>query len=138
MLITSAAEIDPNHYFSPTDNTAYAVNHLTLTAQPASAESGQDNALQGIRAALQLAADEYIKKQYVCDANNIESKSMPESNVLCGVYGKYGILYLVISGEKLNLGNFWSGKWVSNWTIRIGGAGVASLSGDAKVRTLPL
>lgn len=47
----------------------------------------------------------------------------------CGVFSKGGKLTVVISGDKINLKNYWSASWVSTWTVEGG-----EISGTAKIR----
>lgn len=49
-----------------------------------------------------------------------------------GAYAKDGKIVAVVSGERPNLRNFWSGRWGSTWTIQLSG-GQATISGDMKV-----
>jgi hypothetical protein len=55
-------------------------------------------------------------------------------NASVGVYAIEGKINIAITGEKVNLKNFWSGKWTSNWNLTIDGSGgSATLSGDIKI-----
>lgn len=45
---------------------------------------------------------------------------------------KDGSFVIVLTGEKTNLKNYWSGKWQSSWSLKVDGTS-AELSGDAKV-----
>ncbi len=49
-----------------------------------------------------------------------------------GVFVKDGNFVIVLTGEKTNLKNFWSGKWQSTWTVKVDGS-TAELSGDVKL-----
>lgn len=42
-------------------------------------------------------------------------------------------LTIVISGERTNLKNFWSGRWISSWTVDLSADSHATISGDIKV-----
>ena len=48
------------------------------------------------------------------------------------VFCKNNSIHIAIAGEKVNLKNFWSGQWASNWTLNVS-AGSVSLTGDIKV-----
>ena len=44
-------------------------------------------------------------------------------------------LFVAVSGEMINLRNFWSGNWRSEWTIVLGETG-AMAKGEVRVRAL--
>ena len=46
-----------------------------------------------------------------------------------GVYSSNKKITVVISGEKLNLKNYWSGSWVSKWTVTTNN----EVSGNSKI-----
>ena len=56
------------------------------------------------------------------------------------MYASGGKLTAVVSGERLNLRNFWSGLFVSTWTVQppssggAGGGGGSIAAGEIKVR----
>ncbi len=102
------------------DGTSYALNHLSLVTSGSSMESNQDPTLESVRAAVQQAVTKYVKSAYAAE------------NSAGSVYARDGVLTIVISGEKANLRNFWSGKWTSIWTLDIS-EGSTTLSGDIKV-----
>jgi hypothetical protein len=49
-----------------------------------------------------------------------------------GAFAQNGAVTLVITGERTNLKNFWSGRWTSTWTIKKDG-GACTLAGEIKV-----
>ncbi len=68
-------------------------------------EYSPENRHQDLKSALQSAVNNYVSFHY-------------QSELSAGsVYEKDGKLVLVVTGEKNNLKNFWSGKWSSTWTI---------------------
>jgi capping protein (actin filament) muscle Z-line, alpha len=85
-----------------------------------SSPSNQDASLEGQRAALQAALDGYVESRFVCE------------EAAGGAYAKDGKIIAVVSGERPNLRNFWSGRWSSTWTIQCSG-GQATISGEMKV-----
>lgn len=85
-----------------------------------SSPSNQDHSLEGQRAALQSALDAYVESRFVCEDS------------AGGVYAKDGKITAVVSGERPNLRNFWSGRWSSTWTIQCS-SGQATISGEIKV-----
>lgn len=122
--ICKAAEQDATHYIDPKSGTVVGVNHVTATlleddTQPVAGP--MEPALEEQRAALEQVLSDYIATQYYDDT------------ALCSVYAKDGELTVVISAEKLNLRNFWSGSWISSWTIKAGAASM-DVVGEIKVR----
>lgn len=49
-----------------------------------------------------------------------------------GVFSTDGSLTVTVAGERPNLRNFWSGKWVSNWDVSFS-PGEATVVGSIKV-----
>jgi capping protein alpha len=73
-----------------------------------------------LRKALQSSISSYVDSAYQSELS------------AGGVYSKDGKLNIVVTGEKNNLKNFWSGKWNSSWAVSIAGQ-TAKISGDIKV-----
>jgi capping protein (actin filament) muscle Z-line, alpha len=72
------------------------------------------------RLALQFELDKYMTGRF-----------LPE-NCAAGVFAKDGNLNISVAGERPNLRNFWSGKWVSNWSVSLS-SGEATVTGSIKV-----
>lgn len=89
------------------------------TASDAAAPAHDEDASR-LRRALQTKADSYTSTSHVTESSG------------AGVFVKDGNYVIVLTGEKTNLKNFWSGKWQSTWTLKVDGTS-AELSGDAKV-----
>lgn len=83
-------------------------------------ESNQDTSREEERLALQAALDKYMTGRF-----------LPE-NCAAGAFTKDGNLIISVAGERPNLRNFWSGKWLSNWTVKLS-PGQAAVSGGIKV-----
>lgn len=83
-------------------------------------ESNQDESLELYRVALQKAIAQHVSSKYVSDASS------------GSVYARDGKVTIVLTGEKVNLKNFWSGKWTSTWALQIQG-NKAILAGEIKV-----
>mmetsp|Transcript_34180 Transcript_34180/g.74529 ORF Transcript_34180/g.74529 Transcript_34180/m.74529 type:complete len:287 (-) Transcript_34180:152-1012(-) len=118
--ICAAGELDPTRYVDPKSGQSYALDHLSLKTVEDSTPSNQDASLENERAALQSALDAYVVSRFVCE------------DAAGGAYAKDGKIVAVVSGERPNLRNFWSGRWGSTWTIQLSG-GQATISGDMKV-----
>lgn len=83
-------------------------------------QSNTDEVLEAKRSLLQSFGEAYMTKNY-----------RPE-NSACGVFSKDGKLVVVMSSEKPNMRNYWSGKWSSSWTIQVNGS-AAVIGGEIKV-----
>jgi len=119
-VIAQAGEIDLTHYYDPVDDVTIEVDHLTLQTNPAEDPSNQDPDLADLRAVLQRRLQDYVKSYY------------PGDNAAVGVFAVNGRINVVITGERINLKNFWSGKWTSNWNVTIND-GNATITGDTKI-----
>lgn len=74
--------------------------------------------MEPMRAALQARVTDYV------------SSNFPAELAGGAVYENDSTLVVVITGEKPNLRNFWSGKWSSSWTIQMD---TGMISGEIKV-----
>jgi len=117
-LICQAAERDNTHYMDPCNGTVFLVNHQSLVTSLDSSFAEENR--NDFQIALQHSLKTYVDSTYQSDLS------------AGGVYCKDGIFTIVVTGEKNNLKNFWSGKWNSNWTVKMGGAS-ATVSGEIKL-----
>lgn len=154
VVINAAAEVNPTHYFDSKSGAILALDHLTLvcfnishsivfifhvnisiltmtmlhicgvstqkTTEDTSTGSNQDASKEEERVALQSELDTYMTGRF-----------LPE-NCAAGVFAKDGNLSVSVAGERPNLRNFWSGKWVSNWDVSLA-PGEATVTGNIKV-----
>jgi len=98
----------------------FLVNHLALTTTADdSVESNQDTD-DNLRKAVQSSINTYVESAYQSELS------------AGGVYSKDGKLNIVVTGEKNNLKNFWSGKWNSSWAVSTSGQ-TAKISGEIKL-----
>jgi capping protein alpha len=120
-VVHSAAEVGQDQYFDPHEEIVFQLNHLTLEATPSDAATPAcDEEVSTLRRALQSKASSYTSTSHVTESSG------------AGVFVKDGNFVIVLSGEKTNLKNFWSGKWTSTWSLKVDGSS-AELSGDAKL-----
>lgn len=92
-----------------------------VTSADDAVESNQDASNETLRTTLQRAVNSYVSGSYQSELS------------AGGVYARDEKLHVAITGEKINLKNFWSGKWNSTWTVTVSGS-TLSISGDIKVR----
>lgn len=121
VVINAAAEIDPTHYFDSKSGSVFAFDHLNLTStEDTTTESNQDMSKEEERLALQSELDKYMSGRY-----------LPE-NSAAGAFCRDGNISISVVGEKPNLRNFWSGRWMSNWNVVLS-PGEATVTGAIKV-----
>lgn len=118
--LCSAAEIDPTHYINPIDGTVYGVDHLALTTSPDSKVAPEGSSLTADRNSIQKALKSYLNEYYLS-----EDKA-------AGAFIVDNKISVIISGEKPNLRNFWSGRFSSSWTVEPAGP-VVSITGEIKI-----
>ena len=115
-----AGRIDEAHYVDAQAGAVVTVDHKAMTAER-SAEPplpGATPEAAALRDALQGALDAYAKRQF--------------PDAAAATFAKDASVSVVISAEKLNLKNYWSGQWTSQWVVALGGGG-ATLAGEVKV-----
>lgn len=121
VVINAAAEVNPTHYFDSKSGNIFTLDHLTLkTTEDTTTESNQDMSREEERLALQFELDKYMAGRF-----------LPE-NCAAGAFTQDGNLVISVAGERPNLRNFWSGKWLSNWAVKLS-PGQATVSGNIKV-----
>lgn len=83
-------------------------------------EYSADSSLERERLAIQRGLDTYVSEKYLCE------------DAAAGTYVQGNKIAAVVTGERPNLRNFWSGKWTSNWSITVHGS-EATIEGDIKI-----
>ncbi len=124
VALHSSGEVNESHSIDTSNGGAvFKINHLTMETSDGEEGviSNQDKDLELKRAALQAEIDTYIKDKYPCDA------------AAGSVYAKDGALTIVITGERVNLRNMYSGKWNSQFLIDKLTGDKVTLSGEIKV-----
>jgi len=121
--LTSNTEEDFDKFLDPTSSSSFTVDHLTLLTKECAAPTNNstDASLELKRAALQEAISSYKSTKYVAE------------EAAGSVYSKGGNIIVLISGEKANLRNFWSGRWASWWTVSSITSDSAILEGEIKL-----
>mmetsp|Transcript_5926 Transcript_5926/g.7311 ORF Transcript_5926/g.7311 Transcript_5926/m.7311 type:complete len:287 (+) Transcript_5926:23-883(+) len=113
----------PNKYLEPKSNMVFTVNHLkmALDGEPSPADGVMDAEAENTRQAVQEAIQEYVADRFV------------DGTAASAVYASPQELNIAISGEKLNLRNFWSGQFLSTWNVKLAATG-PTVSGEIKIR----
>ncbi|GMH67968.1 hypothetical protein TrST_g4185 [Triparma strigata] len=121
MPICKEAEIDATKYVDSVSKKMVKVDHTkwtgTVVEDKPLPPTAFDASLESKRTAILSAVETYVTKHF------------GGGRAACGVYSKEGKITVVISGDKVNLKNFWSGAWHSTWTLESG-----ELSGVAKLK----
>lgn len=119
VVLSTHGEVDATHYVDTSNGSTFAVNHITLETTDDQVDTPIDSSMEAHRSALQNAVTRYMSENYD-----------HASSAGC-VYSKDGKLFVVITGEKANLRNFWGGKWSSTWEISAGTG--TSITGEIKI-----
>lgn len=119
--LSDILELDPTHYVDPFSGSTYSLDHLSISTSASDVKRPTDDTRNEIKDALQPELKKYIQSFYVSDP----SAAM--------AYAKDKKVLVVLAGEKVNLRNFWSGKWNSTWTVSFDADNKASISGEVKV-----
>lgn len=78
--------------------------------------------LESQRKALQSALAKYVGSKYATEDAATAVLSASNSSMTA-----------VVSGERINLRNYWSGRWTSKWQIHFADDSSVSVSGEIKV-----
>eukprot|EP00617_Octactis_speculum_P021186 CAMPEP_0185768276 /NCGR_PEP_ID=MMETSP1174-20130828/48718_1 /TAXON_ID=35687 /ORGANISM="Dictyocha speculum, Strain CCMP1381" /LENGTH=298 /DNA_ID=CAMNT_0028452889 /DNA_START=12 /DNA_END=908 /DNA_ORIENTATION=+ len=129
VVLNEAAEIDPTHVVDQKSGQIVHVNHVDLTVgadgvRPT--ESTLPPGMDELRVAINTEVSDYIKSQY--QAQTASCTVFAQDND-----GEHQVYSVVISAEKLNVRNFWSGQWISTWTVTVMEQGT-TVEGRIKVR----
>ena len=120
LIVCKESELGATLYLEPSSGATYTVDHVLATATR-EATKEEVSALSVEKAAIDAAMQTYVTAQY-------------GSAGAVAVYADdTDVLKIVISGEKINLRNYWSGNWRSTWAVDVKG-NEATVSGTLKVR----
>eukprot|EP01039_Chlorochromonas_danica_P004217 gene4219-4634_t len=120
-VLTTVGEVDASHYYDPSSKATFAVDHLTLTTREDSLPYPSDESLEVLRQELQLVSETYVKANYLAEQS------------AAGVFARDGVISILVSGEKVNLRSFWSGRWTSTWAVAKTSANAVTLTGEIKI-----
>ena len=119
-VLSEFGELDPKHYVTP-GGEVMVVDHVAHTATKAAADAPKPTPgpLEATRVAVFAALKDYVDQTF------------HEGTTTCNVFETADGLVGVISGQKTNLRNYWSGKWFSEWHFDPKGK---TASGKVRVR----
>lgn len=122
IVLCKEAELDATKYIDSHAKKIVKVDHMGQTATTVTDKplppNAFDSSVEEKRTQALAGLDEYLEKHF------------SEGRAACGAFSKGGKVTLVISGDKVNLKNYWSGSWTSTWTID----GDNNISGTTNIR----
>jgi len=125
LLITTEGEVGNGEYLDPRGNQVVMFDHIrqeVTGSRPASGEIDHD--VEPFRSAFDNLAQAYCNEHYLAGTTTIYGKKEG---------GQY-VLTMCLSSYKFNPGNYWNGRWRSQWTIKFSpGGGNMNLSGQVRV-----
>jgi len=107
VLITKYGEISDGEYLDPRGKQIIKYDHIKQEVTGHRNISAElDSSLEGLRAAFEKQAFDYVAEHYPHGAAT--------------AYGKDGQIILCISSARFNSANYWNGRWRSVWTYSNG------------------
>ncbi|DBA05352.1 TPA: hypothetical protein N0F65_007514 [Lagenidium giganteum] len=115
VLICEESEVDPAHYVDPIGRRVLGYDHVKqqivagdVSDLPASFQTQFENERSVVvcRSMIEKALQAYTQSEYM-------------SQGAAGVYGKGSQVVAVVCTERINLRNFWSGRWHSRWEVDV-------------------
>jgi len=134
LIVCSQGEIDPTKYVDPSTGYVYAVDHVAGTTERVIAQKQVEDEETTIESDLNAGTE--LRQMVENKLNEYVSGRYPNNHGACAVYdatsGKEEdvLLHIVISGENVNLRNYWSGNWRSSWQVSSSNI----IQGEIKVR----
>eukprot|EP01035_Chromulina_nebulosa_P019792 gene19792-25734_t len=113
-------EVNPTKYYDPIADSLFDVDHLTLITNESDGSYPHNDSLELYRAAIQNDLTNYV-------TNNFSTELAAGS-----AFTKDNAIAIIVTGEKPNLRNYWSGKWTSTWSVIVSGS-TATITGEIKV-----
>ncbi|KAG5183682.1 hypothetical protein JKP88DRAFT_198845 [Tribonema minus] len=123
-VLAKEGEVDGSHYLDSGTGKVVEVDHLTCNTKSSDLSPPQsDEGLEPLRQATEDALDAYRKSLFCAAANSSGAFAMPD-----------GKLVLYVSGEHLNLRNWWSGSWMGRYEVTgADGDGLVAITGHINV-----
>lgn len=120
VIVANVSEKAPGKFLNPNSQKLVPVNFTDLKPGEPEESKVSDEANEKLRQATQNALNGYLHQYYVDDKG---------AGV---VFANEGKLSVVISMKNLNLANFWSGGWRSEYELEVG-AGAAELGSRVRI-----
>ena len=129
MILSLAGEIDASHYIDTVSGQVVGVDHVKQEVVPGDTRplgGDMDASLEDKRHALQGHVQTYLDRQYDRNGDG-------QCTGVCAVYAKEGKLSVLISAERVNLRNYWSGSWRNTIEVVPGDATSATVKATLKL-----
>jgi len=124
-------EVEANKYLHPEKKVICTVDPVT---QKITNESDGSKIVSGefleYREKAQAKLKEYLNGFYEDGTTNPASMSRGQGNVYVAPDGQMAV---VISFKNLNVANYWTGGWQSEWTVKLGKKGMTKLEGRIRL-----
>ncbi|OQR88924.1 F-actin-capping protein subunit alpha [Thraustotheca clavata] len=120
IVISKETEVDLTHYLDSKNKKIFGFDHINHQLKPNEVQDCPEKFSlldEPYRLALQNALDDYSLAQYT------------NQGVVAVVSTGENEIAIVISTERINLRNYWSGRWTSQWKLQLEGQ-AATLSGS--------
>mmetsp|Transcript_12364 Transcript_12364/g.22057 ORF Transcript_12364/g.22057 Transcript_12364/m.22057 type:complete len:289 (+) Transcript_12364:291-1157(+) len=115
--------IDNEHYMEFATKKVVCVDHASQTIVDPDVADVEPKEITPLLDEMRTAVEDQVSK-YV-------SSQFLEGTTMVSASGNKGRVIVHLSGEKLNLKNYWSGRWMAKYTIDVVGK---RLSGSVKIR----
>ncbi|KDO25914.1 hypothetical protein SPRG_08855 [Saprolegnia parasitica CBS 223.65] len=110
VIICKEGEVDPTHYLDTKTKKVWGFDHVTQELQAHDARDAADMFVlpaEPFRLAVHQALDDYAFTQFANQGAVAVYATSPNE------------LAIVLSTERVNLRNYWSGRWKSQWTLNL-------------------
>uniref|UniRef100_K3WD37 F-actin-capping protein subunit alpha n=1 Tax=Globisporangium ultimum (strain ATCC 200006 / CBS 805.95 / DAOM BR144) TaxID=431595 RepID=K3WD37_GLOUD len=107
MLICEEGEVDATHYVDPIGKRVFGVDHVKQQVIPedvAELPASFTTSFESERLLVEKALQSYLQFEYMHQGT-------------AGVYVKDTHLVVNFCAQRINLRNFWSGRWKSRWEV---------------------
>jgi len=125
-------EVEPNKYLQPDKKLVCTVDPLKqrIINEGDAANLVASGDVDKYRVAMSDKLKEYLKAHYEDGSDNPQSHSRGTGFVYASPQGQVAI---VISFKNLNVTNYWTGGWQSEWTLGVNNKGKTKLEGRIRL-----
>lgn len=99
--------MDENTFYEPCTKQKFKFDHVKQTATLLEPYTPEDVKDETFRVAVEKEIAKYVADHFPQGAS--------------AVYAKDGVITMLIAANKYNPGNFWNGRWRSEWSYKISG-----------------
>lgn len=123
VMVSSYGQVEDDEYLDPNSGNVLKWNHIKREwVEATDKQQSLDDKIAKYREAIQTACNKYAEGHY------------REDKCVVQVYGQDdGQITVCVSGQNINLSNFWSGGWKGVYTINVGATGDKDLVGKVRI-----